>query len=491
VGLFDSMGNLYSLASCAYPTEFPQAGWAEQKPNEWWSALVKATRDCLRGTLIDIEEIRGLCVDATTCTLVALNEDLDPIRPALLWMDVRSADQANRIFDTGHEVFRYSLAGCNAEWMPSKALWLAENERQNYDRMAYLVEYTDWLNHRLTGRLALNLNTITQRWYYHSRRGGWSEDFFSRIGLAGIVEKFPSEIISPGGEIGHLKPSVAKLLGLPDAVMVFQGGGGAFIGLLGLNVAQPGKVGLITGSSNVLGGFVDGEFHVEGLYGAFPDAVIPGLWLVEGGQVSTGSILSWYNRNFANDLPKEKAYEILNSEAANVPPGSDGVIVLDYFQGNRTPHTDSKARGAIWGLSLHTTRGQVFRALMEGVAFGTRRVLDEMARYGHHPREIFACGGATRSDLFMQIYADICGVPLSVTQIPDAPLLGDAILAFTGLGIYPDFSTAAGCMVKIGRTYQPDVEHKQEYDFFYDLYARTYHQLRDLMHECADHREIG
>ena len=187
-----------------------------------------------------------------------------------------------------------------------------------------LVEYGDWLVQRLTGRLALNLNTVSERWYYNARTWHWPLDLYDRLGLDTLAQKLPAEILPAGAEAGRLTAEAAAALGLGRHVRVFPGGGDAFVGLLGLNVAGPGKIGLITGSSNVLGAFVAEEFHGPGLFGAFPDAVLPGLWLVEAGQVSTGSVLAWFKRNFAADLPAEAAYRLLDAEAARLPPGSGG-----------------------------------------------------------------------------------------------------------------------------------------------------------------------
>lgn len=486
-GIIDQEGKLLSVASAEYPTYFPKPGWAEQKPSDWWSAFLNAARLCLEKSSIDLKQIKAISLDATTCTIVPLGKDKEPIYNALLWMDVRASKQAAKIFDKKHFALNYSLAGVNAEWMPPKMLWLLENEPEIYQKTEYLVEYTDWLIYKLTGQLVLNINTITQRWFYNSRKGGWPKDFFDEIGLIGITNKFPQDIIPVGVEVGNILPEIAKILGLSPDIKVFQGGGDAFIGLLGLNVTQPGKIGLITGSSNVIGGFVDHEFHGQGIYGAFPDAVIPGLWLIEGGQVSTGSILAWFKRNFARDLPSEMAYKILDQEAAQFPPGSNGIITLDYFQGNRTPYTDSKARGAIWGLSLNSTRGQIFRSLMEGIAFGTKLILDTLAVYGHITNEINVCGGATRSDLFMQIYADVCNIPISVVKIQDAPLLGDAVVALTGLGLYKDFDCAAQSMVAFSRKFEPNLANHKQYDFYYDLYKKTYQSMRTLMHQNVEY----
>jgi ribulokinase len=486
--IFDRFGHRLCSAACAYPTRFPQSGWAEQDPADWWRALVDAVHACLAQCPVPLENIQGICVDATTCTLVFLDYHFHPLRPALLWMDVRAADQAERVFATGHPALRYSLAGCNAEWMLPKVMWVAENEPEIYAQTYNICEMTDYLIYRLTGRVRLGLNTITQRWFYNTQENGWPTSLFDAVGLPGLVQRFPEKIVQPGQRVDRLLANLPDILGLPDQVPVFEGGGDAFIGLLGLNVAEPGKVGLITGSSNVIGAFVEDENHQPGLYGGFPDAVVPGLWLMEGGQSSTGSILNWFKRNFALDLPDEQAYRLLDQEAASVPPGSDGLVVLDYFQGNRTPYTDSKARGMIWGLSLHSTRAQVFRALMEGVAYGTRQVLEALSESGTYVQSMVACGGATRSPLFMQIYADVCGVPISTTRVSDAPMLGDAILAFYGLKFYPDLPTAARSMVEVVDTYRPDPANHAAYSTLFQLYKQTFPQMRELMHQMADRR---
>ena len=491
VGVFSSDGGLVGLATRGYPTRFPQAGWAEQAPGDWWEAIATASRACLAQASIRPEDVRGLCLDATSCTLVALDHRAQPLRPALLWMDVRAAEQADRLFQTGHRALQYNPAGCNAEWMLGKALWLAENEPETYAQTAHFVEYTDWLVYKLTGQLVLNQNTSTIRWYYNRREWGWPTDLFAQVGLADLTTKFPDEILPMGQEVGQLLPEAAQALGLTDSVIVYQGGADAFVGQLGLNVTEPGRIGLITGSSNVICTLASSGFHVAGLYGAFPDAVLPGLWLVEAGQTSTGSILAWFKRNLARDLPGDQAYAILDSEAAQIAPGAGGVVVLDYFQGNRTPHSDSRARGAIWGLSLHTTRGHLFRAMMEGIAFGTRQVLEILESRGHSGRDVYACGGATRSDTFMQIYADVCGLPIRVTSVPDAPLLGGAVLAFTGLGVYNSIPAAAESMVSVCKTFAPDATRHTSYKANFELYRQTYGQLRGLMHEAADYAKQG
>lgn len=496
-GLFDLQGNLIAMGSRNYSTTFPRPGWAEQDPNEWWEGVVGAIQDCLAKANVAKEDIIGVSADATTCTLVPLGDDGKELGKAVLWMDVRAAKQAERIFASEHDALQYSLAGVSAEWMPSKMLWLKENQPERYNTTTTLIEYTDWLAYRFTGNIALNINTSAHRWFYHTPSGGWPTQFYEEIGLDDLQPKLPKKVLGVGEVIGMLLPEVAAETGLPAGIPVATNGGDAFIGLLGLGVTHPGDLGMIMGSSNVLAGLSTSEFHVPGIFGSFPDALIPGLNLVEGGQVSTGSILNWFRKNFAQDLAAQaeaeqtSIYQLLDSAAAQVPIGSNGLIALDYFQGNRTPHTDATARGAVWGLSLQSDRAQIFRALMEGIAYGTADIIQTFEQHEFAVERVIACGGATKSPVYMQIYADVIGAPIYTTRVTEASLLGSAVVAAVGAGAYPDLVSASEKMVQLADSYQPNSENHSAYAFYLKQYQETYQQLKTLMRTMSHHISGG
>jgi ribulose kinase len=231
-----------------------------------------------------------------------------------------------------------------------------------------------------------------------------------------------------------------------------------------------------------------------GIFGGFPDAVVPGLFVVEGAQISTGSVLKWFTRQFLCEEYVQKArergvslYDYMNDLARDIKAGSDGLILLDYWQGNRNPLTDSLARGTIWGFSLNHTPAHVYRAIMEGVSYGTEHIMRTFKEAGYVPKEIFACGGATNSALWMQIHSDVLGLPISLTREPNAPLLGDAILASYGAGVYGSIEEAASHMVKIRSRVEPDMARHEEYRFYVDKYIETYPRLKELMHGMLRH----
>ena len=494
VGIFDREGTPVVFAGEAYALEHPRPGWAEQDPDEWWSCLVKATRKALDEGEVAPEEIVGLSVDATTCTVVALDRQDRILRPAIMWMDVRAVDQARRVAETRDPALKYSgYTHVSAEWMPPKALWLKENEPENYENAGRICECLDWITHRLTGEWTASLNTASFRWYYDRNEGGLPESLYSSLGLDDLLEKFPQKVLEMGEVVGGLREQAAEELGLQADIPVAEGGGDAFVALIGLDVLEPRKMALITGSSHVIVGQAAEPEYGPGVFGSYTDAIVPGQYSVEGGQASTGSLVKWFKDNFAKNAGEEAgrrgvdAYEVLGEMAAEVPPGSEGLMVLDYWQGNRTPYTDPEARGVMWGLSLRHHEGHVFRAILEGICYGTEHILRAMRENGFEPEEGVACGGPTKSELWMQMHADVSNLPISFTKVPDAPSLGSAILGAVGAGIYPDIQEGARNMVHVTNSIEPDPERHEEYKFYVDKYAETYPQMKDLMHEVSHH----
>jgi FGGY-family pentulose kinase len=492
VGIFDAKGKPIVFSVKEYSTNFPKPGWAEQDPDEWWRCLVEGARESLQKGKVDPKDIAAISVDGTSSTVVCLDEKGKHLRSALLWMDNRSSLQSQKIFKTNHPVLKRSQAGVSAEWMIPKLLWLKENEPATFERARHFMEQADYLTYRLTGEVSVSINHITHRWFYNSRQSGWPVDFYAAIGLENVVEKFPHRILKLGEIAGELTKEAADSMGLRAGTKVAEGGCDAYVGMLGLNVTRPGRAALIAGSSHVLLPMTDRNVNIKGIFGVHPDCVIPGLFVMEGGQVSSGSIVKWFKDNFAE---KEKAeaqkrgvdpYDVLTEKAAKVPIGSEGLIVLDYWQGNRNPYTDYRVQGAIWGLTLKHKPEHIFRAILEGVAFGTENILRTLSENGLKVDAIYISGGTAKSDFWLQMHADVSNIPFYVTEFTEATILGTAICAATGAGIYKDLVEASESMVKVKRMVEPNNKNHDKYEFYFDKYKRTYFSLRDMMYEMSD-----
>lgn len=493
-GVFDSCGQPVAFARVTYQTRYPRQGWAEQDPDDWWAATVGAVRQAVRDSGVPPRSVHGLAVACTNCTVVACDRDGRPLRPALIWMDVRAAVQAQRIAATGDPALKYSgYDKGSAEWLLSKALWLAENEPDVYRAAVHIGEYTDWLGWRLTGEWAGSINTAAIRGYYDRHAGGWPVSLFEAVGLPDLVDRLPARIVDMGELLGPLTAQAAADLGLPPGTPVAEGGADAFVGMVGLNVVAPGRAALITGSSHLHLAQTDAPSYASGMFGAYTDAVVKGQYTIEGGQVSTGSVIRWFRQLCdggyfdAGALSSDEVYALLQERARSIPPGSDGVLALDFWQGNRTPYVDAEARGMLWGLTLGHTPAHIFRAITEAVCFGTENVLRTFAASGHPVSELVACGGAVNSDLWMSIHADVSSVPIAVTKVPEAVTLGAAVLASVAAGVHPDVPSAAGEMVSVVRTIEPDPNVHEAYQFYFDKYVACYEAMRDLMHEVVQH----
>ena len=471
-GVFDLSGNPLAFASVTYPTNFPVPGWAEQDPDDWWNALGRSVRQAVIDAKVSKQEILGLCLDTTCCSVVALDGAGNPLRPALIWMDMRSAPQTEQVLATGDLALKVNSNGggpVSAEWMIPKSLWIHQNEPEIFQNAETICEFQDYLNLHLTGKRVASINNVSVRWHYGPGWDGWASRMVEILGMPELLKKWPDTVLRLGEEIGGLTSNASLHLDLPEGLPVLQGGADAFIGMIGLGVVDPGSLAFITGSSHLHLGLSQKALNGQGIWGTYANAVIPGLHVLEGGQTSTGSVVSWLRRTLGNP-----SYEELNQEAAQLEPGSEGVIMQEHFQGNRTPHTDPLSRGVISGLTLKHGRGHLFRATLEGIAFGTELILETMRNNGFEAETVVLAGGATRSNLWLQIHADVSNLPLTLTKVPDAPALGSAILAAVGSGAFSDIGSAARKMVQVDRVIEPNPESHGIYQPFYQSYREHY-----------------
>lgn len=494
--VFDPAGRALSFARAEYPTHFPRQGWAEQDPADWWTAVAVAVRAAVEGAGVPADAVRALSFAGTSCTVVLTDAQGTPLRSALLWMDVRASQEAQDVAATGDPALKYSgYDKGSAEWMLSKVLWVSRHEPEVYAASAHVVEYTDWLGWKLTGEWVSSINTASIRGYYDRHAGGWPLSLIDTLGLSGLADKLADRVLDMGTELGRLTAEAAEALGLRRGTLVAVGGADAFVGMVGLDVVRPGLCALITGSSHLHLAQADAPAHASGMFGAYTDAVMPGQWTLEGGQVSTGSVVKWFRKICdggyfsAEALSSTEVYASLQRDAATIAPGSDGVLALEFWQGNRTPYVDANARGMIWGLSLAHAPAHIYRALLEAVCYGTENVMRTFAASGHPVSQLVACGGATRSDLWMQIHADVCNLPITLTTDPEAVTLGSGILAAVAAGLHPGVAEACTAMVHTDRTIQPDPQAHEAYQFYVDTYIRSYAAMRDLMHEVVRHGE--
>ncbi len=494
-GVFDLKGNILGFGTYPYQTYYKHPAWAEQKVEEWREALIKSIVEAIRIAGINPKEVIAIGLDATCCSVVFFDEDNRPTRDPIIWMDVRSSEEAKFIESIDDPARGYNgYSKVSAEWFPCKNLWVKRNQPEIYQRTKIIAEYTDWLTFELTGEWTLGICTTSVRGYYDNERGGFPEGFYKKMGLEDLLEKLPKRVLKLGEVAGRLREEIADQTGLPAGIPIAQGGADAMIAVIGLNALRTGQLAYITGSSHLLLGISDKRFHVKGLFGTYPDAIVDHTYLIEGGQTSTGSVLKWFKMNFINRKIEEEAdkqqksiYQYMNKQAEELPPGSEGVLILEHWQGNRTPYIDPYSRGVIRGLSLKHTPVHIYRSIMESVSYGTEIILRVMKKNHFEVKEIIACGGTTHSSLWLQIYADVTGLPIKTTTTSEAAALGSAILGAVAAGKYRSIPEAADKMVQCQETVIPNMENHKKYKFFINQYENTYLMLKDSAHAISKH----
>ncbi len=475
-------GAILGSAEEPYETAYPRPGWAEQQPEEWWSGLLRAGRRAVEAA--GRSDIVGVAVATTASTVVACRGDGTPVRPAILWMDCRAAREARETRLVQHPLMAYSGGEDAAEWLVPKAMWLQRHEPEVFAQAEVICEAIDFLNYRLGGEWAGSRMNASCKWNYDSATGAFVPEIYEALGIPELGGKLPQRIVPVGDAITRLRPEVAEALGLTTRPLLAQGGIDAHIGMLGAGTIDPGSMLLIGGTSVVHLTHLDAQQPLPGFWGPYPNALMDGRWLVEGGQVSAGAIFTWLaHKVFGLD---SAGHQQLIAEAGRLSPEQTGLMVLDYWMGNRTPYRDADLRGCILGLSLGHGRSEIYRAAIDGVALGSLNVLRALERTGVHIDRIVMAGGICHNPPWLQATVDALGRPVHLSREGNLTTLGAAACAAHALGIYPDLAAASQRLAVEGELIEPDQERAR-------WYARTLDQYQELTETLAPalHRLSG
>ncbi len=474
--LYTFKGQLLSLATKGYETYYPAPGLAEQNPEDWWKAFKLAVQELVEKC--PTISVVAIVASATSSTVLPVDCEGNALTRAILWMDTRASKQARRINETFHPLLRWCGGTVSPEWFWPKLLWIKEEQPKVYSEAYHIVEALDWLNYKLTGRWVSSQCNASCKWNYLSDKG-WSTDFFEEIGVPEFMTKIPSEVLPMGTLIGKLRREAAFDLNCKEGIPVVQGGVDAHASVVGLGNFKEGETSLVLGSSSVLLVNTSSCNPISGFWGPYKEPLWKGLNLLEAGQTSSGSILSWFIEKVARHYVFEadrrdlNPFDLLDAEASKVSPGSEGVLVLDHWQGNRTPYKDPDSRGVIYGLTLGHDASHIGRAIYEGISFGIRLLVDYLKRDGIYISCIKACGGGTKSGLWMQILTDICEQPLDITM-ENMTLLGNAIVGATGVGIFSSFTEGfemmQPCFTRVAPTTSFSV-YQENYEHYCSLYS--------------------
>ena len=459
-GLVGLDGRLLGLARAAYPLVTDGAtGAAEQDPADWWAAIRAMTAELL--STVGPVDVRAIGVDGQGPTLVAAAADGRPVGSAITWMDARAAsEEAELEAATG-------AAGWILGILP-RARWAERNRPAVAMEARWYLASWEWVAFRLSGVAA----ETTLAGQVHPDR-----DRVARTGPA--VDRIPPRAAA-GSVLGPLRPDAAADLGLPAGIPVVAGMADAHASFLGAGLLEPGDAIDTGGTSGGFAVYTDRPIAVPGAYGAA--APIPGRWFLGGAMNATGKALDWLREEV---LAGSVTTDALLAEAAAVPPGAEGLIFLPYLAGERSPIWDPAARGAFVGLTLRHQRAHLARAVIEAADLALRHVADPIVAAGIPVGELRVSGGLARDAGWNRVKADVTGFTVAVPAIVETAMVGSAIAAGTGIGLFADLAAGARAIVRIDARFEPDPATRQTYDALYAAYVELYPALRPIVHRLA------
>jgi L-ribulokinase len=479
--------------------------WALQHPADYLEVLQITIPEVLKIAQVSADDVIGLGIDFTACTVLPIDANGLPLcmKPEFsnnphsyvkLWKHHAAQDEANRLNEVAEkrgEKFLQRYGGkISSEWMIPK-VWQILNEAPNvYEAASQVLEATDWVIYQLTGDLNRNSCTAGYKAIWHKQEGYPSRDFFKALDprLENVVEdKLSTKIVPIGSKAGEITEKAALLTGLKPGTAVAIANVDAHVAVPAVGITEPGKLLMIMGTSTCHILLGDEEKVVPGMCGVVEDGVIPGYMGYEAGQSCVGDHFEWFTENCVPagyfEEAKEKninIHQLLTDKASKLPVGESGLLALDWWNGNRSTLVDADLTGVLLGATLLTKPEEIYRALIEATAYGTRMIVETFRNHGVPINEVYACGGiAEKNALMMQIYSDVLNMDIKIGASSQTPALGSAMFAAVAAGKerggYDSITDAAKDMGKVkDYIYQPINEHASVYDQLFNEYARLY-----------------
>lgn len=481
--LFDATGRAIASAFVPYATAYPHPGWAEQQGDDWWMAVCDASRRLVQSMQCRTADIAVVSFSGQMMGCLPLGADTKPLCPALIWADQRATAEADVLRQRvgADAVYRITGHRASASYPAAKMLWLRAQRAEVMEHTRHIVLAKDYVVLRLTGVLATDYSDASGTNLFDLKARCWSEEILSALEIERslLCEPLPSATV-----VGAVTPQAAAETGLMAGTPVVIGGGDGACATAGAGVVHPGDAYNYIGSSSWIA-FVSEEPLYDPERRTFTFAHLDPAYLFPTGTMQcAGGSYDWLERVLRGDSQKA-LYTELDALASKTSPGANGLFMLPYLMGERSPHWDPAARGAFIGLTPTHGRGEMARAVLEGVMFNLRIVLDAFRRQGASIPALRLIGGGARSALWRQIAADIFGVPILRPELPvEATSLGAAVAGAVGVGILTDYGQAAN-WVRVREGERPDPERQAAYEPLYRLFQELYVALAPMYARMA------
>ncbi|MBI3463060.1 MAG: xylulokinase [Planctomycetes bacterium] len=489
-------GKILASATAPHTSHHPHPGWSEQEPEEWWQATLQS----VRAALAQVERSRDARVQGQVAGIglsgqmhgsVFLDKADRVIRPAILWNDQRTAAECAEIEERaggGKALLQMVANPALTGFTAPKILWLRNNEPRLFDRTTKVLLPKDYVRFRMTGQFATEVSDASGTLLLDVANRAWCKRLLEKLDLdrALLPPCFESDEVS-----GKVSAQVAAELGVPRGTPVVGGGGDQAAGAVGNGIVKPGVISATMGTSGVVFAFADKvQIDPDGRVHTFCHAV-RGKWHIMGVVLSAGGSFQWFRNQLGQSEIREAKqrnvdpYELLTAQAAQAPPGCEGLFFLPYLTGERTPHADPDAKGAWIGLSVRHGRPHLIRSVMEGATFAMRDSLAIIRGMKVPIKQIRLSGGGARSPFWRQLQADIYGHKVVTINAEEGPAYGVALLAMVGTGAYDSIAEACDATIRVVSETVPDRRTVLLYHRSYPVFDSLYQSLRASFKDIA------
>jgi len=482
--LVDLRGRVLVSATADHaPMSSPKIGWAEQDPHDWWRAACLAIQACLAKAGASPNDISAVGLTGQMHGLVLLDANGEVLRPSIIWCDQRTEEQCRAITERvgAHRLIELTANPALTGFTLPKIWWVRQHEPKIWARVRSIMLPKDYVRFRLTGARAIDVADASGTLLLDVVNRRWSAPMMevSHLDEALLPKVFESQEIT-----SYITTEGAQGTGLREGIPVVAGAGDQAAGAVGMGIVHPGAVSATIGTSGVVFAATSKPvLEPHGRIHTFCHA-IPGRWHVMGVTQGAGLSLRWFRDQFGAGQDHSKdPYEGLMDEAAAVPPGADGLLWAPYLMGERTPHLDPHARGALVGITAQHTRAHIIRAILEGVAFSLRDTLTIFAELGVPTESIRLGGGGARGELWRQIQADVYGMQVELLSAEEGAAYGAGLIAGVGAGIWPSVEAACETAVHVAKRVHPVPQNVSLMNRQYVEYRKLYPALRHVVHD--------
>lgn len=471
--LMDEKGKIHNVVSREYPLHFPNPGWSEQDPQDWKTQSLEGIKELIKDC--DKSQIAGISFGGQMHGLVVLDEKDQVIRPAILWNDGRTTKETDYLNDVigKKNLSKYTGNIAFAGFTAPKILWMKENEPENFAKICKIMLPKDYLAYILSGEHCTDYSDASGMLLLDVEHKCWSKEMME---ICGIQEAQLPKLYESFDVVGTVKPEIAKELGIAESVKVIAGAGDNAAAAVGTGTVGEGMCNLSLGTSGTI--FISSkQFKVDDNNALHSFDHADGYFHLMGCMLSAASCNKWW----MDEILQTKEYG--NEQKNIVKLGENQVFYLPYLMGERSPHNDPQARATFIGMTMDTTREEMTQAVLEGVAFGLRDSLEVARSLGIKIERTKICGGGAKSPLWKKIIANVMNLKVDTIESEEGPGYGGAILAAVGCGEFASVEEAAGTLVKVVDTIEPDAELVAKYEERYQKFKKIYPTVKELFPE--------